>query len=435
MKKYQLIAILLIGIFFLGSINLVQAISREGKINKNVYINDIDLSNLYKNEAISKIKDRINLNNEISLKYNDKKFKLKLNEIGVNYNIDEAVSLAYMIGRDKDFISNIKTKINLDLGENKSIKLNYTYNEDKLNYYINLINSEIKVEPLNADIRLVDGKLTYEKELYGLKIDEEDLKKSILNNLENISSKEITINVKNLTPKYLYKELSKVDTELGYYETDFNENNKHRVNNIKIASDAINNIIVNPGEEFSFNEHIQNCYVKKMFEKAPIIVNGKLEEGLGGGICQVSSTLYNAVLYSGLEVTRIRNHSIPSSYINKGRDATVSHGNLDFRFKNNSDTSIVIFSNVNNNKVKTTIYGQAKNKKNIEIFTDIVECIPNNTEIKNSNELYKGEKYIEEGRKGYKVKTYRVYKESQDIELINESYYPPKNKIIIYGNK
>lgn len=435
MKKYKLIAILLIGIFFLGSINLVQAISREGKINKNVYINDIDLSNLYKNEAISKIKERINLNNEISLKYNDKEFKLKLNEIGVNYNIDEAVSSAYMIGRDKDFISNIKTKIDLEFGENKSIKLNYTYNEDKLNYYINLINSEIKVEPLNANIKLVAGKLTYEKELYGLKIDEEDLKKSILNNLENISSKEITINIKNLTPKYLYKELSKVDTELGYYETDFNENNKHRVNNIKIASDAINNIILNPGEEFSFNEHMHNCYVKKMFEKAPIILNGKLKEGLGGGICQVSSTLYNAVLYSGLEVTKIRNHSIPSSYINKGRDATVSHGNLDFRFKNNSDTPIVIFSNVHNNKVKTKIYGQAKNKKNIEIFTDIVECIPNNTEIKNSNELYKGEKYIEEGRKGYKVKTYRVYKESQDIELINESYYPPKNKIIIYGSK
>ena len=182
MKKYKLIAILLIGIFFLGSINLVQAISREGKINKNVYINDIDLSNLYKNEAISKIKERINLNNEISLKYNDKEFKLKLNEIGVNYNIDEAVSSAYMVGRDKDFISNIKTKIDLDLGENKSIKLNYTYNEDKLNYYINLINSKIKVEPLNANIRLVDGKLTYEKEVYGLKIDEEDLKKSILKN-------------------------------------------------------------------------------------------------------------------------------------------------------------------------------------------------------------------------------------------------------------
>lgn len=435
MKKYKLIAILLIGIFFLGNINLVQATSREGKINKNVYINDIELSHLYKSEAISKIKNVINLNNEINLKYNDKEYTLKLNDIGVNYNIDEAVNLAYLIGRDKDFISNIKTKINLESGENKSIKLKYTYDEDKLNYYINLINAEIKVEPLNSYIKLVDGKLTYEKELYGLNVDEEDLKKSILNNIENISSQEIVINIKKLTPKYLYKELSTVDTELGNYETSFNENIKNRVNNIKTASNAINNIIVNPGEEFSFNEHMQNCYEKKMFEKAPIIVNGKLEEGLGGGICQVSSTLYNAVLYSGLEITRINNHSIPSSYINKGRDATVSHGNLDFRFKNNSDTPIVIFSNVQNNKVKTKIYGQSKNKKNIEVFTDIVECIPNGIKIKNSNELYKGEKHIEEGRKGYKVKTYRIYKENKETELINESYYPPKDKVIIYGNK
>lgn len=435
MKKYKLIAILLIGIFFLGSINLVQAISREGKINKNVYINGIDLSHLYKFEAISKIKERINLNNEISLKYNDKEYKLKLNDIGVNYNIDETVNLAYLVGRDKDFISNIKTKIDLASGEKKLIKLNYTYDEDKLNSYINQINSEIKVEPLNANIRLVDGKLIYEKESYGLNIDEENLKKSILNNIENIYSKEIIINTTKLTPKYLYDELSTIDAELGNYETIFNENIKNRVNNIKIASNAINNIIVNPGDEFSFNEHMQNCYEKNFFEKAPIIVNGKLEEGLGGGICQVSSTLYNAVLYAGLEITKINNHSIPSSYINKGRDATVSHGNLDFRFKNNSDTPIVIFSSVHNNKVKTTIYGKYKNKKNIEIFTDIVECIPNKTEIKKSNELYKGEKHIEEGRKGYKVKTYRIYKENKDIELINESYYPPKNKIIIYGNK
>ena len=170
MKKYKLIAILSVGIFFLGNINLVQAASKEGKINKNIYINDIDISHLYKYEAISKIKEVISSNNEIVLKYNDKEYKLKLNDIGVSYNIDDAVNAAYLIGRDKDFISNIKTKINLDLGENKLIKLNYTYDEDKLNYYINLINSEIKIEPLNATVKLVDSKLLHEKEVYGLKV-------------------------------------------------------------------------------------------------------------------------------------------------------------------------------------------------------------------------------------------------------------------------
>lgn len=435
MKKYKLIAILSVGIFFLGNINLVQAASKEGKINKNIYINDIDISHLYKYEARSKIKEVISSNNEIVLKYNDKEYKLKLNDIGVSYNIDDAVNAAYLIGRDKDFISNIKTKINLDLGENKLIKLNYTYDEDKLNYYINLINSEIKIEPLNATVKLVDSKLLYEKEVYGLKVDEEDLKQSILSNIDNISNKEIIINTKKLTPKYLYEELCKIDTELGTFETSFNENIKNRVSNIKIASESINNIIVNPGEEFSFNEHMYNNYEKQMFKNAPIIVNGKLEEGIGGGICQVSSTLYNAVLYSGLEITKVKNHSIPSSYINKGRDATVSHGTLDFRFENNFNTPVLIVNNVYNNKVKTTIYGHSVNKKDIEIFTDIVECIPNETKIKKSNEFYKGEKHIEEGRKGYKVKTYRLYKENYETELINESYYPPKDKIIIYGNK
>ena len=101
--------------------------------------------------------------------------------------------------------------------------------------------------------------------------------------------------------------------------------------NIKVGASATNNIVLNPSEEFSFNSYVEVREVQAKFKNAPVIINGELKEGLGGGICQVSSTLYNAALYAGLEITNVRNHSIPSPYVSKGRDATISTGG--YRFK------------------------------------------------------------------------------------------------------
>ncbi len=436
MKKYKLIALLSAGIFFLGSINLVQATSKDGKIHKNIYVNNIDLSHLYKDEAKNKIENYISTKKILTLKYKDKEYKLNTDNIGVKYNIDNVINEAFLIGRDKDFITNTKNKFKLNSGEKKIIKLNYTYDKKKLDNYISSISKEINIKPKDANVELINDKLIYKKELYGLKVNENLLKKLILDNVNKLSVNKINISTEVVKTKYSYENLNKINTVLGTYETKFNPNVENRVNNIKVASNAINNTILNPGEEFSFNKYVNSNYTKKLFKSAPVIVNGKLEQGIGGGICQVSSTLYNAVLYSGLEVTKVRNHSIPSSYIDKGRDATVSHGDLDFRFKNNLKSPILITNKVENDKVITTIYGELKSKKDIDIETEIVESIPNKVIVKNSNKLYKDQKYIEEkGEKGYKVKTYRIYKENNRRELITENYYPPRDKIIVYGSK
>lgn len=436
MRRLKIIALgLSVGIFFLGNTSLVQATSKEGTIHKNISIENIDVSGLTKQKAQEKIKTFINSNSKISFSSNDKIYNLDINEIGVVYKINESVDKAYNLDRNKNIISNIKTKIDLDLGEKLNVNIEKKIDEHKINEYIKYIKNDIKKDPIDATIKLDKDILTYGKEQYGLDLDDSKFKNIIINKINEINYDKVEIPTVVVKPKYRYDDLCKVNSILGTYETNFNPKSLNRVNNIQVSANTINNILLNPNEEFSFNSYVKIKEVTNKFKKAPVIINGKLEPGLGGGICQVSSTLYNAALYAGLEITNVRNHSIPSAYIPKGRDATIASGNVDLRFKNNFESPIFIVQKIDGNKVISTIYGSEEYKKEIEIVTEIVKRVPYKVKVKKSNELYKGEKAIyQRGREGYTINTFRMYKDKTK-ELIHESYYPPMDKIIINGIK
>ncbi len=149
---------------------------------------------------------------------------------------------------------------------------------------------------------------------------------------------------------YTYEEASYGEL-LGRYVTEFDSQKSARGKNIMIASKRIDGIVVNPGEEFSFNEAVGPTNKKNGFKEARIFVKGKESKGFGGGVCQVSSTLYNAVDAVGLEVTERHEHSKDVQYVPDGRDASTSYGGVDFKFVNNKDFPIIISSYVVDNKV------------------------------------------------------------------------------------
>ena len=300
------------------------------------------------------------------------------------------------------------------------------------------LNKKIYKKPKNATIRINNGQIIITKEKNGYKLNKDKLKNTLVEKIVNMDCSEEIIPIITIKPVYLYEDLSKIDTVLGRFETYFNSQNYNRSTNIKLAASATTNILLNQGEVFSFNSNIQNSNISKYLKEAPVIINGKSEKGRGGGMCQVSSTIYNAALYSGMSIISVRNHSIPSPYIEKGRDATVSGGIIDLKFKNNYKTPVYIYNQVMGNKIVCTIYGNKRDKQDIEIITEITDEINNRIIRKNSEKYDLGVKTIEqEGRKGYKVKTYRVYKNDfgNKSEYIGESYYPPQDKIIIYGTR
>ena len=140
---------------------------------------------------------------------------------------------------------------------------------------------------------------------------------------------------------------------IGEYETKFSLNAKARNVNIALAAKLIDNKVVRPGETFSYNETVGPTTKANGFRRAQIYVKGRKEYGYGGGVCQVSSTLFNAVDEAGLKVVERHDHSLPVDYVPKGRDAATSHGGIDFKFVNNLDKPIRIDSYVD----KTGIVG------------------------------------------------------------------------------
>lgn len=438
LKKLKIAILLSLLIISLDSVVLSNAIGFEGRIHNNIYVREVDISNLTKQEAKNKINKIVESNNGFSLNLNENKYFFSNEFIDVNYNVDELIEKAYGIGRNEGIISNIKTRGNLDLGNKIILDYRITYDEKKLNKYLSELNKKIYVKPDNATVRVNNGKIITTKEKNGYKLKENELRSTIIRKITDMDYSEEIMPIIAIKPYYLYNDLNKINTVLGKFETNFNSKNYNRASNIKLAANATTNILLNEGEVFSFNSNIQNSNISKYLKEAPVIINGKQDKGIGGGMCQVSSTIYNAALYSGMNIVSVRNHSIPSPYIQKGRDATVSGGIIDFKFKNTYKTPVYIYNQVIGNKIVCTIYGNEKDKKDIEVITEITDEFNNKVVRRNSEKYDLGVKIIEqEGRKGYKVKTYRVYKNElkNKNEYIGESYYPPQDKIIIYGTR
>nr|WP_156337264.1 VanW family protein [Paenibacillus dakarensis] len=160
-----------------------------------------------------------------------------------------------------------------------------------------------------------------------------------------------------LYPKVDAEVLSSIRVKpIGYYVTYFNSNNKNRAHNIALAAKAIDSAVVFPGESFSFNEVVGMRTVDKGYKRAGVIVRGELSEGIGGGICQVSSTLFNAIDRAGLQIVKRYSHSRNVPYVLSGRDATVSWGGPDFVFRNAYNQPILIRAYSSGGQITVSVY-------------------------------------------------------------------------------
>ncbi len=195
---------------------------------------------------------------------------------------------------------------------------------------------------------------------------------------------------------------------ISSYSTKYDASNTNRSGNLKIAADKINGTVLMPGEEFSYNEVVGKRTIEEGYTNAKIYENGQVVDGLAGGICQISSTLYNAVLLANLEVTQRRNHSYTTTYVPAGRDATVVYGTQDFKFKNSRTYPIKIEANVANGIAEFKVHGiKEEVEYEIKIIPVTTQTIPYQTEYVPDPTLAQGQQVVKQaGHSGYKVTTY-----------------------------
>jgi len=209
--------------------------------------------------------------------------------------------------------------------------------------------------------------------------------------------------------------------------------------NIKLAVEAIDGTILKPGEIFSFNRQTGTRSALNGYQEAEVLMSGKLSSGIGGGTCQVASTLYNAALRSGLKIEERMPHSRPVSYVAPGLDATVVDNSVDLQFVNNTKAPIFISARVIDNKITVRIFGKKEDHSlKIKINRE-VRAIQPEIIVNEDNSLPPGEvKIVQEGEKGYEVYVYRVFiKEKKELkkEQVSHDYYRPVNAVIKMGPK
>lgn len=223
------------------------------------------------------------------------------------------------------------------------------------------------------------------------------------------------------------------------YTTD-TTNDSNRNNNIDLACKAINGTALMPGETFSFNKATGQRTIEKGYKEAGAISAGQSIEEVGGGICQVSSTLFNAVARADLEITSRSPHAWPSTYVNRGEDATVNWPNLDFEFKNNRSTPVFVIAYYKNRKVSAEIWGLSLGDGvTIDLKSTIVKTIEPSAEVKyvnNPSLAYGTSKETVKARTGYVVDTYKVwYQNGKEVkrEKLHTSTYKAYQRTVEYN--
>lgn len=351
---------------FYGSYYFDKTYINNSKIGNNVYIEEINLSNLTKNEAIEKINNEIQ-EKSIKLIYGSNEYLITPKDISLDYNIENLVDKAYNYNKTDDFFENVK--IFLNLRENKKIfDIKPIYDEAKLSQKIEEITNSINVSEVDATIFIDEyGNINKTPSKDGRELDIVHLKENIYDGIRSKEYKEVNLKVEDIKPKVSTKDVDNVNYLLAEFSTNFSTHNENRATNIEVASKKTSDILLMPGEEFSYNDTTGKRIAANGYKDAPVIINGKLEQDVGGGVCQVSSTMFNSVMYSGLEVTSRRNHSLKISYLPIGQDAMVSDGGSDFRFKNPYSSPIYIKNVVSDGVLTSRIYGNINDKKNITI--------------------------------------------------------------------
>ena len=226
--------------------------------------------------------------------------------------------------------------------------------------------------------------------------------------------------------------------EISEFSTKYDASNVNRSTNLKIAAGKINGIVLMPGEEFSYNKVVGKRTVEEGYKDAKIYADGGVVDGLAGGICQISSTLYNAVLLANLEVTERYNHTYTTSYLPAGRDATVVWGAKDFKFVNNRSYPIKIEASVGNGIAEFKFHGIAEETEyEIKILPVVTSSIPFSIAYEDDPTLPAGVEHLKQGgHAGCRVTTYkevRLNGTTISKDIITTDTYSPMKKIIVRG--
>ncbi|KEI03303.1 hypothetical protein Y848_08800 [Clostridium botulinum C/D str. Sp77] len=412
------------------------------RIFPGIVVEDVNLSGNTKDDAVKILTQKYSnamLNKKINIKVKDRNYFINYSELNAKYNIKDTVDHAMSYGKDLNMFSKYK----IIKGEKiQKYDLELSYNVKPIEKMINKIAKEVNVKPVDARLNFNGGSFAITPDKKGLEVEKDKLKKEILANLNDKKQDVVVIEapVKVTASKVTGEVLKSVNAVLGSYSTSYATSAEPRANNVAVATRSINGKVVMPGETFSFNEIVGERTKERGYQEAGVIVNQKLESGLGGGVCQVSSTLYNALLKSNIKMTERVHHTFPSTYVPIGLDATVDWGNIDLKFKNTFKFPIYIEGYTAGREVGFNIYSNSElAKTKCQLTSEVYNKVEPKTQYINDPNLPAGAtEVVKSAHTGYRVRVYKsIYTNGKFVskELVSTDYYVPVNGVIKRGTR
>ncbi|MEW6192074.1 MAG: VanW family protein [Bacillota bacterium] len=326
--------------------------------------------------------------------------------------------------------------------EGIDIPIRWKVDQERLEAVVAELTRELTVLPQNAGLRVLpDDKIVVIPGREGCYADATAAGKQVLAILSEGREPVVRIPLKRLPPEYTTDDIRAMglDCLLAEFSTSFNPKKTNRVYNISVAAGALNGLLVKPGAVVSFNKIVGPRSSEAGYKTAPTILNNEFVDALGGGVCQVSTTLYNAVLLAGLEVVERHNHSLPVDYVPPGRDATVVYGGPDFRFRNNTTKYLYLRTLVQNNRLTIKIFGNKSFKRRVEVKSWITEVLEPEVVRSEDPNLEAGKTVVKQkGIRGCRAAAERLVWEGEDLvlkEKLPPSLYHPVDEVVAVGTK
>ena len=317
----------------------------ETKTFPNIKVNGQDVSNLSKKKLTRALEKEVEkfATRSIEIKIDEHTFTKTLDELGltIEENLEKLADEIFTLGKDLELIKQAKRIKEAPL---KEYQIDYSYDETLIDGWLETIANELYVEVEEPTLTMVSaGNFEVTGGRDGYRVETAEIEEQIKKALNKSSTKAVKITAEGVVthPQRDKEALASVNHRISSYSSTFPAGIP-RARNVELATSKINKTVLMPGDEFSYTEKVSPVIYSNGYVDATVFINSKPVDGVGGGICQVSSTLYNTVLKAGILPTERRNHSLPVGYVPSGLDATMAEDLIDFKFVNTLDYPIYI---------------------------------------------------------------------------------------------
>lgn len=416
----------------------------SGVIMSGIFIGDIDMSGKTYDEAVKLIKDKVSTMSEAVLVLNsvdDHKVKVTAADIGIGWDDEDTVAEALYVGRSGNIVERYKERKDLE-HEKRVYPLNVEFDKSLITEIIEEQGKLYNVEAQDASLSKADGDFTINPGTVGKKIDVNASVSRIMSKLDGFNGADMVVDLKVIedVPKASVEDLEKIHDVLGTYTTSFSSSGSDRSGNVRNGTSLVDGTVLMPGEQFSMYKTVSPFTEENGYYLAGSYLNGMVVESLGGGICQVSSTLYNAVLRAELQIDERFNHSMIVNYVDLSSDAAISGTSKDFKFTNNSEYPIYIEGYTTSEKqVVFNVYGVETRPSNRKVSFESVkisETVPEGEKIVADSSIPLGTITTQSAHTGYVGELWKVVtvdgKETERVQ-INKSNYQPTPKTATVG--